>query len=70
MRRLVFSMILLVSAWHVAHADTLADLNSPSSTIPGCSNNWTGIATQNTCESKAEVAKWGKVVKSSGAKAE
>lgn len=58
MRPLAFSMILLVSAWHVAHADTLADLNQPSSTIPGCSNDWTGVAIQNTCEAKAAVVKW------------
>jgi hypothetical protein len=54
---------LLLGAAAAAHADSLADLRRPSSTVPGCVNDWwplgTGAGmTQPTCEGKAARAEW------------
>ena len=59
---LLFCALMLgitVGAW----GDLLADLRAPSSTIPGCINDWglfgtgSGIA-EPTCEGKAALAEW------------
>jgi hypothetical protein len=62
MRRLLLILALLACAIS-AHADTLADLRKPSSTIPGCVNDWGPLGTgagviEPTCESKAALAQW------------
>jgi hypothetical protein len=54
--------VLLVCAT-AAHADSLADLRQPSSTIPGCVNDWGPLGTgsgvaEPTCEGKAALAEW------------
>ena len=54
---------LMLGITVVAWADSLADLRAPSSTIPGCVNNWglfgtgSGIA-EPTCEGKAALTEW------------
>jgi hypothetical protein len=54
---------LMLGATVAAHADSLADLRLPSSTVPGCVNHWglfgtgSGIA-EPTCEGKAALAEW------------
>ena len=54
---------LLLGATAAARADSLADLRLPSSTVPGCVNDWgplgtgSGIA-EPTCEGKAALAEW------------
>ena len=54
---------LLLGATAAARADSLADLRLPSSTVPGCVNDWgplgtgSGIA-EPTCEGKAARAEW------------
>jgi len=54
---------LLLSITAAARADSLADLRKPSSTIPGCINDWgrfgTGVGVaEPTCEGKAALAEW------------
>ena len=52
---------LLLGANVAARADLLADLRRPSSTVPGCVNDWgplgSGVA-EPTCEGKAARAEW------------
>jgi hypothetical protein len=53
---------LLLGATAAAHADSLAELRLPSSTIPGCVNDWGPLGTgsgvaESTCEGKA-AAEW------------
>jgi hypothetical protein len=61
----LLSCALLLGATAVAHADSLADLRRPSSTVLGCVNHWglfgtgSGIADP-TCEGKAALAEWNK----------
>lgn len=59
--RLLLVLALLLSAI-VAHADTLADLRKPTSTIAGCINHWgpggTGEDAGPTCKGKAARAAW------------
>ena len=49
-------------AWAVpASADSVADLNQPSSTIPGCLNTWNPLDPKyggRTCEAQAVVQSW------------
>jgi hypothetical protein len=57
---LATALLLCVSA---AHGDSLSDLRQPSSTIPGCVNDWGLLGTgsgvvEPTCEGKAAVAEW------------
>jgi hypothetical protein len=54
---------LLLGATAAAQADSLTDLRRPSSTIPGCVNDWGPLGTGSgmtkpTCEGKAAVAEW------------
>lgn len=54
---------LLLGAAAAAHADSLADLRRPSSTVPGCVNDWWPLGTgsgmtEPTCEGKAARAEW------------
>jgi len=54
---------LLLGATTAARADSLADLRLPSSTIPGCVNDWWPLGTgsgmtEPTCEGKAARAEW------------
>jgi hypothetical protein len=64
MRRLLFVFALLLCVTD-ARADSLADLRKPSSTIPGCVNDWgafgngSGVV-EPTCEGKAALAEWNK----------
>lgn len=64
MRRWLPVLTLLLCAT-AAQADSLADLSKPSSTIPGCVNDWgplgtgAGVITP-TCEGKAARAAWDK----------
>ncbi len=59
--RLLLVLALLLSAI-VAHAETLADLRKPASSIAGCVNHWgpggTGEDAGPTCEGKAALAAW------------
>jgi hypothetical protein len=60
---LLFCVLLLGATTAAARADSLADLRLPSSTIPGCINDWgplgTGIGgAELTCEGKAALAEW------------
>jgi hypothetical protein len=61
MRLLLVFALLLTAA--VVRADSLADLRQPSSTIPGCVNDWGPLGTgsgvtEPTCEGKAALAEW------------
>jgi type IV secretory pathway TraG/TraD family ATPase VirD4 len=69
MRCLLLALALLLSAAvarepaPAAAADSLADLRQPSSTIPGCVNDWGPLGTgsgvtEPTCEGKAALAEW------------
>ena len=54
---------LMLGANVAAHADSLADLRRPSSTVPGCVNDWGPLGTgsgvtEPTCEGKAARAEW------------
>jgi type IV secretory pathway TraG/TraD family ATPase VirD4 len=59
----VVGLLILGAVCGVGRADTLADLRRPSSTIPGCVNDWgplgtgDGVATP-TCEGKAARTAW------------
>jgi len=58
MRCLSLAVALLLGT-PAAHADTLADLRQPSSTVAGCVNEWgplVGVAP--TCEGKAALIEW------------
>jgi len=60
MRRLAILTVFLVSGWQVAHADSDSSIDLPSSTVPGCVNNWNATISgmDDTCEAKAAVAAW------------
>ncbi|MCB8878476.1 type IV secretory system conjugative DNA transfer family protein [Acidisoma silvae] len=58
---LSLALVLLLGSWVSAHADSLADVERPSSSIPGCLNDW---AVPNlpdgthTCEGTAVAQIW------------
>ena len=59
----VVGLLILGAVCGVGHADTLADLRRPSSTVPGCLNDWGPLGTGDgvaapTCEGKAALAAW------------
>ena len=59
---LVAATLLLLGA-PAARADTTGDLLKPSSTVPGCANDWGPFGTgsgvvEPTCEAKAALAEW------------
>jgi hypothetical protein len=63
MRRLALLATALLICVSAAHADPISDLQQPSSTIPGCVNDWGPLGTgsgvaQPTCEGKAALAEW------------
>lgn len=63
--KLLVVVLLAAMMAHDARADSLADLRQPSSTIPGCVNNWGPLGTgadvvEPTCEGKAALAEWNK----------
>ena len=59
MRGLVLLAGVLLLGITVARADALAELQRPSSTVPGCANDWEPpAAAEPTCEGKAARAEW------------
>lgn len=59
----VVALLLATTTTNEAYADSLADLRQPSSTIPGCANDWGPLGTgadvvEPTCEGKAALAEW------------
>lgn len=63
MRSLALLALTLLLGMTTARADSLADLHRPSSTIPGCVNDWGPLGTgagvaEPTCEAKAALAEW------------
>jgi hypothetical protein len=62
MRCLALLACALLLSITSARADSLADQRRPSSTIPGCVNDWgplgTGSVAEPTCEGKAALAEW------------
>ncbi|WP_284945098.1 hypothetical protein [Acidisoma cladoniae] len=56
MRSLAVIGIWLLACCVPAYADSVADLNQPSSTVPGCVNDWNPLEhVARTCEGKAIV---------------
>jgi type IV secretory pathway TraG/TraD family ATPase VirD4 len=59
MRRLLILGLLLLASHASAHADGVADINQPSSSIPGCLNVWLPVdLTEESCEAKADRQRW------------
>jgi hypothetical protein len=63
MRCLALLAAALLAVATATRADSLADLRQPSSTIPGCVNDWGPLGTgsgvvEPTCEGKAAMAEW------------
>jgi type IV secretory pathway TraG/TraD family ATPase VirD4 len=59
MRSLAVIGIWLLACCVPAYADSVADLNQPSSMIPGCVNDWNPLDhVARTCEGKAVVQSW------------
>ena len=63
MRCLAMLACALLLGATTVHADLLSDLRRPSSTIPGCVNDWGPLGTgagvaRPTCEGKAALAEW------------
>ena len=58
MRWLSVLAFLMFVANAPAHAESMEDLYAPSSTIPGCLNDWSALQMGNTCEAKVARATW------------
>ena len=59
----LLALALLLGAYRRLAPNSLADLRQPSSTIPGCVNDWGPLGTgsgvaEPTCEAKAALAEW------------